>query len=98
MPADDTQRPPSRMAIRVGRAVPALQANLVRALPLRPVNEELRIEGNPAVRFGVELHHPPIDPFRVELLVDGPVKRIGEIDAPSVAADLDHLWAAIELA
>src|ERR1051325_7205452 len=94
----DTPRSPLRIAIGIRGAVAALQANLVRALPFRPVDEEFRIEGHAAVRLDVELHHPAIDAFRIELRIDRAVERIGEIDAPPVTADLDHLRAAIELA
>src|SRR5947209_18922847 len=70
----------------------------MRSMALRPIDEELRIERNPAIRAGVELHHPAVDPFGIELRIDGAVERIGEVDAFAIAADLDHLGAAIELA
>ena len=44
----------------------------------------------------VELHHPAVDAVGIELRVDGAVERVGEIDAPAVAADLDHLRPAVE--
>src|SRR5690349_14614489 len=94
----DTPRSPLRIAIGIRGAVAALQANLVRTLPFRPVDEEFRIEGHAALRLDVELHHPSIDALRIELRIDRAVERIGKIDAPSVTADLDHLRAAIELA
>src|SRR5215813_3465318 len=94
----DTPRSPLWIAIGIRRTVAALQANLMRTLPLWPIDEEFRVEGHAAIRLDVELHHPTIDAFGIELRIDGAVERIGEIDAPSVAADLDHLRASIELA
>src|SRR5947209_15245893 len=89
--------PRLRIAIRIGRAVAALQADLMRPMALRPIDEELRIERNPAIRARVELHHPAVDSLGIELRIDGAVKRIGEVDALPVAADLHHLRPAIEL-
>src|SRR5215469_4404220 len=83
----------SRIAIGIRRAVTALQPDLMRQVPFRPGQEELRIEGKAAVRIGVELHHPAVEPALVELRVDRAVERVGEVDAPAVAADLDHLWS-----
>ena len=65
---------------------------------LRPVDEELRVEGDAAIRAGVELHHPAVDALGIELRVDGAIERVGEVDALAVAADLDHLRAAVERA
>src|SRR6516225_2547378 len=70
----------------------------MRALSLWPVDKELRIERDAAVRLGVEFHHPAVDPFRVKLWVDGPIQRIGKVDSPPVTAHFDHLRAAAELA
>src|SRR5262249_30799277 len=44
----------------------------------------------------IDLHHPTLPPIGIKLLVPGRVKRVGEVDAPAVATDLDHLWAAVE--
>src|SRR5439155_20243057 len=38
------------------------------------------------------------DAIRIKLLVDGTIERVGEIDPSAVAADLDHLRAAIQRA
>src|SRR5947209_17270273 len=65
---------------------------------LGPIEEEFGIEGETALGLGVELHHPAVEAALVELWVDRAVERVGEIDAPPVAADLDHLWPAAELA
>src|SRR5690349_17652156 len=67
-------------------------------MALWPIDEELWIERDPAGGVGVELDHPAIDTLRVELRIDGAVKRVGEINATAIAADLDHLRPAIELA
>src|SRR5260370_8188654 len=72
--------------------------NLVRQMPLRPVEEEFRIDGDAAARLGVEFNHPAVEAAFVELRVDCAVERVGEIDALPVAADLDHLRAAAEFA
>src|SRR5262245_19048892 len=88
----------SRIAIRIRGAVTPLQANLMRPLSFRPVDEEFWVEGEPPRAGGVELDHPAVDPFRIELRVDRAVERVGEINAPAVAADLHHLRSTIELA
>ena len=52
----------------------------------------------PARRVGVELGDPSANALRIELFVPRAVERIGHVDAAAVAADLDHLRAAVELA
>src|SRR5215469_3061571 len=88
----------SRITEGIRRAVAALEPHLMRQLSLRPLDEEFGIEGDAAVGLGVELHHPAVEPAVVELRVDRAVKRVGEIDALPVAADLDHLRPTAELA
>ena len=39
---------------------------------------------------GVELHHPSIHSFGIELLIDRAIKRIGEVNPPPITADLDR--------
>src|ERR1700751_1374087 len=95
---NDTRPAPSRIAVGIRGAVAGLQADLMRALPLRPVDKEFRIESDAAARLGVELHHPAVDTLGIKLLVDGAVKRVGEIDPPPVAAHFDHLRSAVKLA
>src|SRR5438552_2263487 len=56
-----TWAPCSRVAIRVRRAVAALEPHLVRTMRLRPLDEELVVEGDAAGGVGVELHHPALD-------------------------------------
>ena len=77
---------------------PALQPDLMRPVRLGPGDEELFIEGDTACRIGVELRHPAFDAVRIELLIDGAIERVGEIDAPPVTTDLHHLWATVERA
>src|SRR5262249_54419642 len=86
----------SRIAVRVGRAVAALEAYLMRPMQLGPFDERFRVECDTPGRLGVALHHPAFDAFGIELLVDGAIKGIGEVDPPPVATDLDHLWTAVE--
>src|SRR5258706_10814659 len=89
---------PSRIAIGIRRTVAAFEPHLVRPVRRRPLHEEFRIEADTAIRLGVELDHPSLDAVGIELRVDGAVQRIGEIDPPSVAADLHHLRPAAERA
>src|SRR5262249_32852608 len=55
------------VAIRIRRAVAALEANLVRTVRRRPLHEELGVEGDAAVRRRIELHHPAVDALGIEL-------------------------------
>src|SRR5690242_7671427 len=93
-----TRSAPSRIAIGIRGAVAGLQTDLMRALSLRPIDEEFRIEVDAALRLGVELDHPAVNSFRIKLRIDGAVQRIGEIDPPPVATDFHHLRTAIEFA
>src|SRR6266508_3065481 len=88
----------SRIAIRIRGAVTPLQADLMRPMALRPMDEEFRIERDTSGGVGVELDHPAVDALRIELRIDRAVERVGEINAPAVAADLDHLRSTTELA
>src|SRR5581483_1734348 len=65
---------------------------------LRPPHEELRIEGDAPGRRRIELHHPALDALRIELRIDRTVKRVREVDAPPIPADLDHLRTTAERA
>jgi len=60
------------------------------------VDEKLGIDHHAAFRLGVELHHPALDAFRIELSVPWSIERIGEVDAPAVAAEFDHLRGAVQ--
>src|SRR5690348_373351 len=92
-------RPLPGVAVRVAGGVPTLQPGLVdpQAAEVLPIREEPRAHGESAtVQIGVELGRPGPDPVRVEDEVPRPVQRIGDVYAPAVAADLDHLRAAAE--
>src|SRR5687767_15187183 len=62
----------------------------------RPIDEEPGIEGDAAVRIGIELHHPTFQTLWIELRIDRAVERVREIHPPAVPADLDHLRPAVE--
>src|SRR3954467_15346788 len=84
-----------REAVRVARGVAALQADLVRALAVE-LDEEVGVARE--VAFAVELDHPAVDALGIELLVPARVERVRQVDALAVAAHLDHLGAAVDLA
>src|SRR5688500_11605269 len=88
----------SGVAVGVRRAVAAFQPHLVRQVALRPFDEKVRVELDAASRLRIELHHPTVAAVVIELLVDGAVERVGEIDPPAVAADLPPLRPAGEMA
>src|SRR5689334_3672764 len=85
----------SREAVRVGARVAALEMDLVRP-HAGEFHQELAIERDPAVLADVQLRQPAADAVRIELLVPRAIERVGQVDAPAVAADLDHLRAAVE--
>src|SRR6202041_1279179 len=58
--------------------------------------KEFRVERHAAGGLGVELYHPAANSVGIELHVPGGVQRVGEIDATSIAAELDHLRAAVQ--
>jgi len=62
---------------------------MMRALSFRPIDKKLRVEGDAALGFGIEFHHPAINSLGIELRVDGAVKRIGEINPATEAAAAD---------
>src|SRR5215475_1119802 len=86
----------SRKTEGVGRGVSALQADLMRQVVVRPLDEEVAGQLDAAARLRVHPHHPALDAVRVELRVDRSVERVGEVDPLAVAAHLDHLRAAVE--
>src|SRR5215467_13335377 len=86
----------SGVAIGIGGAVAAFEPHLMRAMRGWPSHKKLGIEGDATIGAGVELHHPAVDAIRIELGIDGPIERIGEVDPLTITADLDHLWAAAE--
>src|SRR5260370_42144822 len=64
----------------------------------RPLDQEARIELNAALGRRIELHHPALETIGIKLFVDGAIQRIGEIHAAAVAAYLDHLRSAVQVA
>src|SRR5215218_1012037 len=84
-----------RIAVGVGRGVTALQPHLMRPL-VTEIEEEVRVEGHPAFGVGIELDHPALDAVGIELGVPGHVEGVGEVDAPAIPADLDHLRPPVE--
>src|SRR5262249_37011705 len=86
----------SRVAVRVRRGVASFQVDLVAAL-LGP-DEELRVGAQAAGLAGVPAHQPALDAVGVDLGVPRRVERVAQVDAPAVAAQLDHLRAAVERA
>src|ERR1700730_13650567 len=68
----------------------------MRSMALWPFDEEFRVELDSALGLGVKLYHPALDSIGIELGIDRAVERVGEIDAPTIAADLHHLRAAVE--
>src|SRR6516164_4351167 len=60
------------------------------------LEEEVFVQFHSSFRLSVNLDHPTLYAVGVELVIDGGIKRVGEVDAPAVAADFDHLGAAVE--
>src|SRR6202049_398077 len=85
----------SCVAIRIGGRVAAFEAHLV-AAQIAELDKEVRIELQAAFGFRVQLYHPAADALGIELNVPGRVERVGEVNAPAIAADLDHLRASVE--
>src|SRR6516225_7667173 len=61
-----------------------------------PLHEKRRVEGNPAVRGGIEFHHPALDSVGIERRIDCAIERVGEVDTLTITAYLDHLRPAAE--
>ena len=79
---------PSGVAERIRRAVPTLQAHLMWPELLGPFDEEALIETDSTLGLRIDFHHPAVEPFRIQLLVDCAVERVREVDVPAIAADL----------
>src|SRR5205807_1776013 len=75
--------------------ITAFQPDLM-AAEITEVYKEVWIKFHHAVGVDVELDHPAIHSVRIKLLVPGSIKGIGEIDTASIAADLNHLRAAVQ--
>src|SRR5829696_718496 len=85
----------SREAVGVGAGVAALQMHLVRTHAVE-FHESRGIEGNAAVRVGIHLRQPTLDPIGIELVVPYAIERIGDVHALAVTADLDHLRRTVQ--
>src|SRR5262245_48567934 len=68
----------------------------MRQVPLWPFDEELRVKSDADGLIHVELDHPAVEATLIELRINGAIERIGEVDAASIPADLDHLRTAAE--
>src|SRR5438132_45265 len=71
--------------------------DLVRSLALKG-HEELGIDAEAALRRRVQLGRPAADALGIELGIPTRVQRVGQVDPPSVAAQLDHLRPTVERA
>ena len=58
--------------------------------------EKIFVQRDAAIVARVKFHHPTTDAVGIELLVPGGIKRVGEIDSFTIAADFYHLWASRE--
>jgi hypothetical protein len=63
----------------------------MRQVAIGPGQEEVFVKFDPALWLGVDHDHPALDPIGIELVIDCAVERIGEVDAASIATDLDHI-------
>src|ERR1700674_972063 len=86
--------PRSRIAVRVGRGVSALEVDLVGAL--LKLGEESILQAETAAGLGIDEGGPALDTFGVELLLPARVQRVGQIDSLAIATDLDHLRPAVQ--
>jgi len=58
--------------------------------------EKVFVKRHAAVGIGIELDHPTADAIGIKLLIPCSIKRVGKIDALTVAAHFHHLRAARE--
>src|SRR5271155_1965539 len=58
--------------------------------------EESWIERHAAFRLGIDFHHPAANAIWIKLRVPRSIERVGEIDAAPIAANFDHLRAAVQ--
>ena len=58
--------------------------------------EEATVEAEATFGLGVDERGPALDALGIELLIPARVKRVGEVRALAVAAELDHLRAAVQ--
>src|SRR5271155_1222040 len=59
-------------------------------------DKELFIELHPAPGVQIDFRHPALNAIGIKLLVPRGVEGVGKVAALAVAADLDHLWTAVE--
>src|SRR5260370_24013591 len=90
-----TATPPSRIAEGVGRRVAAFEANLMRPFAVEG-REEIRIDRHATSRRAIDLRDPAAHALRIKMRVPRSVQRIRYVNAPPVAAQLDHLRRAVE--
>src|SRR5581483_7131418 len=86
-------------AVGIAGRVTALQSRLVHPQPTKlvAVREEATVGHQTAGKdVGVEFGHPRADAPGIEHLVPRSVERVGDVDAPAVAADLHHLRPAAQ--
>src|SRR5262245_34597442 len=88
-------RPRSWKAEGIGRSISAFQVHLVRPQGVK-LHEKIGVEFQAAVGFDIGLHHPTLDPIRIELLVPGSIQGVGKVYSPSIATQLDHLGSAVQ--
>src|SRR5207244_1540035 len=60
------------------------------------LQEQLWVEAHASIGINIDLRQPAANTVRVELLIPSAVERIGQVNAFSVPADLDHLWSAVQ--
>src|SRR5215213_4779411 len=86
---------PSRVTERIRGGVAAFEPHLVwpQAVAVHP---EPLVESDPAMRSGIELHHPALDAVGIELLVPARIERVRHVHALAVAAHLHHLRAPVD--
>src|SRR5580658_1377664 len=66
------------------------------AAQISEFEKELRVERHAAGGLGVELYHPTANSVGIELHVPGGVQGVREVGATSIAAEFDHLRAAVQ--
>src|SRR5262247_3784307 len=68
----------------------------MRQVALGPGEKEVFVKRDPALWGGVDLDHPALDPVGIKLVINRAIERIGEVDAASIATDLDHLRPTVK--
>ena len=60
------------------------------------LHKEIRIYAETTYLIGIEFDHPTAHSIRIELLIPGVVEGVSEVNAPPIAAHLDHLWRTVQ--